>query len=429
MAEDLRRFLDGKSVAARPPGPLVQAAEWCRSALAAVLSANWPKSVQIAPADSAISRQTETSLDRAVTAWLDGDDERALREIAEARRREPKNVSASLLASHIRGDRSPFPESSSLERMAEGLRMLDQARPREALERFDDPSREGLHPPLAAALLGLSAAQAGQLRLAEKELAAASRRLTSCLRIHRELGDVYMRLSRFPEAEQACRHASSLAPKSPAVWRDLASVYEKQGNIASGLEAAGRAGELQGKDDAETQRIVASLKDQAGERDDARAILEQLVERDPEDYASRHLLGLSLDRDHRIAEAAACYGDALEIRPSHAASLINLAYLHSGALTGKCRRCDQAFAENPECLDLEKAEHCLLRALEEDRGADAALTRTAVDVALRLEHRTRIIALLEELTRSGPRTPEVLQLEHTLRALRIAEREGDPGAP
>ena len=448
MAEDLRRFLDGNPVEARPPGRLVQAAEWCRSSMHAVVSATRRPRDETAPVDSATSRQRETSLDDAVTAWLDGDTDRALRKVAEVRRLEPQNATASLLTTHIRGHRGSF-SGTSMDRMVEGLRLLDGARHREALERFDDPSLEELHPPLAAALIGLSAAQIGQLGLAERELSAAARRLTRCLRIHRALGSVYTRLSRLSEAEQAFLHASSRAPEAPAVWRDLASVYEKEGNIELGLEAVRRArefggtleGKLEGKldgesagklaaeDDAETQRIQASLKDQAGERAEARAILEQLVARDPEDYASYHLLGLSWDRDHRIVEAMGFYGGALEIRPSHTASLINLAYLHSGALRGRCQRCDRAYAANPECLDLERAERYLLRALEEDRGSSASLTRTAVDIALRLENRTRIAALLEELIRSAPRTPGILQLEHTLRVLRIAEPEGNPDIP
>lgn len=434
FAEDLRNFLDEKPVAARPPGALVQATEWFHSTLHAIKHppiSSGPDPATSEPETSMGTtdlKQTETSLDRAVTAWLDGDEVHALHECVAVRRLDPNNATAALLESHLRGGGTPPAANVPLHRLHEGLRLFVDARPREALERFDDPSRDELHPPLAAALLGLSAAQSDQLRLAERELAAAARRLPNCVRIHLELGRVHARLSRLPEAEQVLLHAASLAPNSFAVWRSLASVYETQGNIVAGLDAATRARELHAGApspdsnlDPETQRIIASLKDQAGERDAARALLLQLVDGDPGDHAARYLLGLSWDREHRIAQAAACYTDALEIDPSHAASLINLAYLYSGALRGKCRRCDEAYVAHPDCLDLEKAEHYLLRALSADRGASAVLVRTATDVALRLPSRTRVIELLEELTRTAPQTPETLQLDHTIRALRIAE--------
>ena len=443
FAQDLQRLMSGESVAARPPGPLAQAKEWIQSTLGRARTDREPDegsdSVHAGETEHAeISRQTEEALNRAATAWLDGDSGAASRELAALHRLSSRNATARVLEAHLLG-RAPSEDwTAPMQQFHHGLQLLREgsfADPpassdspghsspacREALEQLETLSRWDFHAPLVAAATGFAAHGAGDLRLAETELVAATRRLVDCTRLHLELALVQSELGRLPEAEQTLLHAATLSPDNVAVWRTLASVYDRLGNIESGLRAVERIGQLEDASDPATRRILASLKDQAGERDTARSILSALINDDPADHASRYLLGLSWDRDHRIGEASACYHEVLSIRPAHTASLINLAYLHSGALRGKCKKCDLAYEERPDCLDLEKAEGFLVRALEADRGSNASLIRTAVDVAFRLEDRSRLIARLEELTSSSSKTPESLQLEQVLRTLRITE--------
>ncbi len=109
----------------------------------------------------------------------------------------------------------------------------------------------------------------------------------------------------------------------------------------------------------------------AGEFDQAISLLQQAVAARPEQYRLHHLLGCAYGLRKQIPEARACFAKALELRPTSATTLWDMALVEfqRGALDSSEQHLDRLLAVQP---DQAKA-HKLLKEIRRQR---ARATRT-----------------------------------------------------
>jgi tetratricopeptide (TPR) repeat protein len=139
-------------------------------------------------------------------------------------------------------------------------------------------------------------------------------------------------------------------------------------------------------------------------------------------------LAYAYDSEHRLAEAAAAYEQALERDPGFLRAHLNLAHLHAGAQLGSCQACDRAYSAAPGMLAPERSLAHLRRALELDRGEGEVCVGRAVQTALALGARApaagareAVATAIGELLGSPRLSPGArLRLEEGLARLRAA---------
>jgi tetratricopeptide (TPR) repeat protein len=411
FAADLDLFLDGLPVKARPPGIAVQAVERCgRSpawtaalllSLLLIVTVVW---VFFLP-DAGPTRQDLDSArvlaDSGIGRWLDGDRNAAWEDLGEALAVDPGNRTALFLLNH-REKRAT-------------ARQLAAAAAR-------DPDST-----LAAALRAGSALDAGDYGLAEGDLVLLARSLPGSHWVAENLGKVLLKQGKAGAAEKELLRAVDIDPDVARTWGILSEAHMARRNSEAGILAAERALALGGGGDDDgnvrTRLALATHLVNAGRHERARRILTKLIAEDRRNAQAWFSLGLSLDSDHIIVEAEQAYLQALGINPKNTSAMVCLANLYSGADRGKCRGCDRAYREHPEFLDFQKTEKYLRDALTAGRARNEGVTSSALAIALRLPDRNRIIGLLESLTGGKEKTPAILNLEHLLRRLRLAERD------
>jgi tetratricopeptide (TPR) repeat protein/predicted Ser/Thr protein kinase len=428
FAADLARFRRGEPVRGRPPGRVATALEHARARPA------WAAAVALAVVSAALiaglawraeptpeqRRRAAAHADRATTLWLAADSLGARREAALALRLDRRDPTAAALNAHLARAARP-PGGTRCARVAwEGLRRFEAGDATGAIADFAGCAAE-LRPGLVSAVVGLSAVRAGDARAALDELTNAARWLPASVRIHRGLAEVCRQLDRPEEARRALERALELDPGSAETWTDIAEIHLRRRDLDQAHAAAVRADSLSEVENARLLRVRGTIEVHSGRAAAGRELLARAVALDPGDVLARYQIAYSLDLDHDIAGAARAYRAVLEVDTSHAASLVCLANLHSGASRGQCKGCDAAFAAHPEQLDWAAAEAFLLRALEADRGAQEWICHSARDVALRLGRRDAVIATLERLTAARDGAPATLRLEEVLRRIRLAE--------
>lgn len=148
------------------------------------------------------------------------------------------------------------------------------------------------------------------------------------------LGNAYRTLCRWSEAYVAYDNAGNLAGREPARKRELAQVSANRG-VALFLEGKReeafaflrRAVDL-APNDVRIWRFLASAH-QAEERYDAAlAVWAKVVALAPDHAVAHNLMGWSMQRCGRLAEAGACYGRALELDPLLFDAMLNQGSLH-----------------------------------------------------------------------------------------------------
>lgn len=429
MGEDLDRYLSGNPVVAKNPGITWEISELVSAyparvtkvavsvlvlgGLALLLTTPRPPS----QADVAAAVRDR---DQGIALWLDGREESARSVLVRSLKRNPGDPAAVALARHLGGVRGRCMRSAVSDSAEQALRLYAEgefAAAGSTLRSLPQADREGA---LAGAVAALCTMESGDLTAAQAELTLASRRLPASVTLQRRLGRVYVRTGRLEEAERVFGHVTTLQPDSARSWRDLADVGLRRRNIEAGQKAIDRA-LLIDPDDPTSLRVLANLKTLSGEGGEARGILSRLAEMRPDDPSIWFDLGYSHDLDHDIVGAEKAYSRAVQLDTGHARALLCLANLYAGASRGKCKGCDAAYAAHPEYIDLAKAETYLLRNLESDRARDAWSAQTALDIALLLENRNRVIALLERLTAVPDKTGPIIRLQEILGRLRLAE--------
>ncbi len=414
LAADLARCERGEPTWAKPASAATRIAQSLLSAPARLRSAL--RTTLSAPPED--RHRAGALIDSAVRAWADGERDAACRQLDQAHRLDRREPTAALLLAHLEGRMLPqgSPEAAAL---ASALRHHEAGEHRLALTELPSADSGDVRASLRSAIAGLSSAHAGDDAQAFEELTTAARLLPGSKRIQRTLALVCQRLGRLDDAVRAHARALELSPDSADGWADLAEVHVKQRAVQEGMHALARAEALASGERPRLLRIHGSLEILTGRPLEAKLLLGRALELDPEDAESRFGLAYALDSDHDMAAAAIAYEHVLEVAPGHVHSLVCLANLHSGASRGQCRRCDEFYAAHPDHFDPRRAEAYLLRAFESDRGADDWATRTARDIALRLEDRASVIALLTRLTQGAARTPAVLRLEEALRRVQF----------
>ena len=431
LAEDLSRFRAGEPVAARPPGQALRALDSLRErpmrgaavagvALAVGLIA-WilaQSGARVSPGD--LQAATDR-FNQAATLWIDGDAPRAREQIGRAVVLAPRDASIRLLADHLAGRPPRASASPGFRTALEGLGLFESDSFGQALDRIRSCPEGTLRRSLSAPLAGLCLARTGDLVPAFDELAAAGRELPASIRIQRSLAEVCEKLDRPDEAERALLRVAELTPGSADAWIDLASMRLRTRNLEEGFRAVAVAESLAGPDEPRVLSVRAGLETQAGNRLEALRLLRRVLAAHPDDPQVRYQFAYTLDMDHRLAEAERAYQSVLEVEPTHVLSLLCLANLNSGASRGQCRKCDEAFASHPECLNYAKAERHMIRCLELDRGETEWVAESTRDIALRMKDKTTVLALLDRLTATPHKTQAVLRLEELRRRLLLVE--------
>ena len=440
LAADLDRFLAGAPVEARPPGPLARAVARARRhparagfAVAALLLlaaagaglvlflvlGRLGPGGRLSP-DEVRLRGGEVAA--AVTAHLDGRGAAATRAAAErALAIDAGHPVAAALRAFAAGEPLAPAARAAAPLVLEGLTLLDAGATAGAAAKLAEAAAMEPDPVLALAVAGIAAREKRDHEAAARDLAAAAAALPSSRRVAEELATVYRRTQQLAAADRELLRAIALEPERAALWVSLAQVRLQGEDLDAGLEAAREAVRLAGEDDPEAGTALAGLLDAKGDREAAREILRRVIARNPRHATSLTRLAISLDTDHRVAEAAAAYLAVIEVDPGNAFALACLANLHAGADRGKCRGCDAAYAAHPELIDPALAESYLVRAVAADAGKSATLVNTLLQVALKLERREAVAAELERLTAGTEKTPETLRLDWMLRRLRLAE--------
>jgi len=429
---DLERFLADRPVRGRPPGPV---ARWRRLAQRNPVAAVAAGTVLLlailgtaallgprAPTTDDVLRAREVA-DRGVSRWLDGDPATASAAFHEALQLDPASGVSRVLLARLEG--KPAGDDPLSLHLNAALDEAEAGEPDRALPHLGEVARHDPESSLLSFLEGSAALDLGDLVTAERELLVASRRMPDCARAARELGDAFRLRGDPGSAVEAYRRSIDMEPDSAETWKNLAHALKQLGDLRAGIDAIRRASRLLGGENASVLVVQAEILDEAGEREEARGILRRVLDRDPGDREARRRLALSLDTDHRIAQAASEYERALEANPGDPFLLVCLANLRAGADRGQCKACDAAFAAAPEIIDFERAEALLLAALDADRGKDLRLQMTFEHVIRKIPHRDRIVARIEALAREEPRTAATLRMGTLLRRVRIMEGNGD----
>ncbi len=430
MGEDLARFLAGGEVRAVPPGLATRAwdgmaAEPVKAAgfafaivLAAVLLVQGLRPRDPGPEDLAAAA---AELDRAATLWLDGHEEPAREAVRRSLDRNPGNPAAVALALHLSDGAGRFRRSAA----ADSVRLvLDAYAARDcplALDRLGRLPPAGKDAPLLVAVSALCASESGEAANAEAAGVEAAGRLPGSATLQRNLARIFQRLGRGDEAERIFEQVTVMEPDSARSWRDLANARLRRRKMDEAETAILRALELK-EDDTAALRTLANLRVQSNRGAEAREILRGLIAADTANAGLWYDLGYSHDLDHQLVEAEEAYRRTVQLRPDHGKALICLANLYSGASRGNCRGCDEAYAAHPEYLDMDRAEEYLLKNLDADGGGDPWSAQSALDIALRLEDRTRVRNTLERLTAGAEKTPAVVRMEELLARIRLMGR-------
>lgn len=221
---------------------------------------------------------------------------------------------------------------------------------------------------LGGAMLGIAAADARDHERAERELVAAGRALPTCVRVRRELGDVRRRRRDFAGAAEAWRDVIALKDDDPRYFYELARVATLSKDGESALAAIDRALALHGGDPPATWlHTKGAALDVLNRREEGIALLRDAVKKRPKS-STWHSLGLLLDKEHQLHEAADAYREGLALDPDNAACIFSLAFLLAGSKSYECAECAAYFERHPELYDPAEVEQLALSMLDSQHG-------------------------------------------------------------
>ncbi len=412
LAEDLEAFVEGKPIRAKRPGPVERASDWVRFHRPAVVSAGALLLIGILVGLLVMKGSGEKSArlrhahERAAMAWAAGDRkglESAAREMLDL---DPGESLGTFLLARAEGRNAEAPGDGVVETIAEGIRLLDEGKTREAVKALKRAVTLAPGIPLPVVMLGVSARKAGVLDVAEEELTAAVRILPESAVLHRELALVYRANHRLDDAEETMLKAVDLGPEDASSWHELARVRldqqmkldEADRQFEKSHEAAARAVALAGKEVTRRQlRTLGNILDRLKRFKEAQRIYRDLLKKDPRSFVDRWYLAYSLDSEHRAVEARDEYEKLLKIRPGEPNTAMILGFFYAGARRGECVKCDALYEKHPEFDDPDKAEHYGLMALRSGKGRNEGRIDTLVRIARQIGRTKAFMDLIGKL--------------------------------
>jgi protein O-GlcNAc transferase len=187
---------------------------------------------------------------------------------------------------------------------------------------------------------------AGQHREAEVMLRQILRHQPTHLDSMLMLGFMLAQQQRFDEAENWIDRAKAIAPKTAAVFSNLAVMRAMQQRWPDALEAVDAAIAIQ-PNSVELLNTRANILQASGRMEEAVAVYRKLVELRPGFAAGWNNLGAALSMSGRTSDAIASFERAAEIDPRDAGTNFNL-----GRAFGELGENDRALAALKKALDL-----------------------------------------------------------------------------
>jgi len=370
----------------------------------------------------AAARRAESTqqLRHALELYFDGDSSAAHEAAQRAVTTDRRNGTASGLAAHL----ARIPQAEGARADAQLTRTLlravearDSSTARACLR---DDHVDQVDPALRAAASGLIAVSTGHLELAERDLAAAGELLPGSVMLLERRARIYQRLGFVPRAQELLEHATTLDSTSARLWMARANLELARRDLDASLRSVSQVKRWGDSTDVDLRVLEASIRANRGQGARARRILLDLVAQAPGSPEAWYQLGYAYDMDHLLVPATAAYQRSCRLLPNDPRPRFCLANLYSGASRGSCVGCDSAFAAHPSMLDRSLAEKYLLDCLRLDRGRQEWISRSILDVALRLRRTDRVLALADSLTASDRESPGALRLLELSRRLRLS---------
>ncbi|MEL6107343.1 MAG: tetratricopeptide repeat protein [Planctomycetota bacterium] len=166
----------------------------------------------------------------------------------------------------------------------------------------------------ALQLMGVVAAQLGNLPLAVERARLAISKHPDQPVTYNNLGNMLVELDRFDEAIDAYRNAIHLRPDYAHAHQNLGHVFCRVDQLLDALQAYQRSTELE-PENADAWDSLGDSMHKIGRAEEAIDAFRRAIELAPERVPIMHRLGVALRSLNRIDEAAAVYRRCLELRP------------------------------------------------------------------------------------------------------------------
>ncbi len=267
------------------------------------------------------------------------------------------------------------PDDAFVRELAAGSRSLPNDG-KAAMRAFERALALQPQSPIAAAWLGLAAVEADEVEAAERELSAAVRVLPSSVRLRVEYARVLRRQHKTHEAVDQLQHAVSLSRAAAGTWHELAKMRNYDGDSEGALAAVQTAIERNGGPTLSMLRTKAVIFAGLQRYEEAAPILAEILRQAPTPNTWTSY-GATLDKLHRLGDAAAAYRQALALDGKHVPALLNLVYLHAGSDREHCEQCRACFESHPELLDAQRADEYATSMLTAEEGDFATIERAA----------------------------------------------------
>jgi tetratricopeptide (TPR) repeat protein len=411
VAHDLRRFLEGRSVASRPPSAVARLL-WCISArpllavgtLAVVLLVATAVLFFTRASDArrtalALARSTERAALQLAEPLGSQGLEGTAREIAAL---DPGSELAAILLDLAAGKPLRKSTDAGVGRLVEAERARlegDARRSLAALEpALDDPGLSSI----AWALAARNGRDAGIRKALLVRLAPICDSHPEGAALHAVFGHLLVLEARHAEASAAFARARAGAPEPGHLGFHEASALDRAGRRKEALEAARRGGH-------DVLVRFGRFLDREKRRPEAWGAFREVLAAQPDRIDARFHLATSLAAAEEVEEAVSAYREVLARDRAHAPALVSLAWIHAWVCGHE--RC--ASVRDPErALELATA------AVRADGGRDRAILLTATRVARHLDRKDVMIGVIGELVADSRRAGrDVGLLEDALKEL------------
>lgn len=378
FAADLEAFVAGRPIAARRPSALESAASLVRRhrravaagvvmlVLAAAAAAAWVGDDPPPPPPADPFRA-------AVTAWIDGDAERALEEARVLAERSPGDERVAYLVARLE-ERPHEPAGDPVVRfLVSGDATVRRHAP-SALRAYGNAVAAEPTSPLAAAITALAALDGGAYELAEHELGRARALLPDSTRLAGAVEELARKradlMARVPEL----RAAVAADPGDADAVAELATTLYRAGDAAAAVTTARGASAALGGEAGRVLLALGYLFDLDLQHSAAQEIYREVLQDDPDDLQARYALAFSLDIEHKARAAVEQLEELVRREPRKMRPLVMLANIYSGANRDVCGVCRELYEQHPELLDPDRTvAYCEKLIALDDRGQHALL--------------------------------------------------------